>query len=371
MTPEQSRLFADYILGMPDRNAAVQYLRFSAFRLDDTFFSELRTMIAEATRGKDGSRRTSLEWLRSAASDACGRAYAPFDDARARSGTAGPKASDDHSRAMRVIQVDRRVMGMMMRTHFNPADQTVITDWQNIAGEYRELIAAGPPATPFYTVESLRLKYAQALESLARAYDALHDSRTARTAYAQAASAFDEAGEPLQAAQCRSRAAESTLTEDARYDDQLRAILEDLEHLDQAQPAYFSRLIDLGELQAQAGDDFAAEQTLLKAEDGLKGASWENPSGSDLAEALVATLKGLQSGERLRPGQDISTALSARGLHRRIHLALSDVHRRSGDADRADARLKLADAMDRSSPDDEFSKTMLNRLAGEWKDLFR
>jgi hypothetical protein len=104
MTPEQSRLFADYILGMPDRNNAAEYVQFSAFRLDDTFFSELRAMMDEARNRKDGSRRTSLEWLMSVASDACGHAYAPFEEARAKPKAGKTEAGDDYSRAMRAQQ---------------------------------------------------------------------------------------------------------------------------------------------------------------------------------------------------------------------------------------------------------------------------
>jgi hypothetical protein len=63
MTTEQARLFADYILGMPDRNSAADYVRFSAFRLDDTFFNELQRLISEAQKRMDGQRKHSLEWL--------------------------------------------------------------------------------------------------------------------------------------------------------------------------------------------------------------------------------------------------------------------------------------------------------------------
>jgi hypothetical protein len=78
----------------------------------------------------------------------------------------------------------------------------------------------------------------------------------------------------------------------------------------------------------------------------------------------------MDSGQAVSPAQDISTTLMVRGLHRRIHLALSDIHRRSGETEKSDARLKLAEEMDRSSPDDDFSNTM-RKLAGDWKNLFR
>src|SRR4051812_34413218 len=100
MTRKQARLFADYILGMPDRNGAADYLRFSAFRLDDTFFNELQGMISEARKGMDGPRERSLEWLSSVASDAKGRAYAPFQAAAQPSQRrAAPELQTDHSRA--------------------------------------------------------------------------------------------------------------------------------------------------------------------------------------------------------------------------------------------------------------------------------
>jgi tetratricopeptide (TPR) repeat protein len=370
MTAEQSRIFADYILGMPDQHSAAEYVRFSAFRLDETFFTALRSMIEEARSRKDGQRQKSLDWLMSVASDACRLAYTPFAEAQARPKTTELQPQNDYSRAMNIIQIDKRVTAMMMRTHFNPVDEVVIADWKNIADEYHDLIQVGPPTTPLYTLESLRHKFAQSLESLASAYASMHDSKQSCIYYKQAAQAFDEAGAPAEAARCRSRLSESTLTEEARYDDQIRAALEELEHLDRKQPEYFSRLVDLGEFQAHAGDDFAAEKTLLKAEASLKTANWANPSGSDLAEALVTTLKGIDSGRGLSPAQNIATRLIVRGLHRRIHLALADIHRRLGDVAKADTRLKLAEQMDCSSPDDDFSMMMLNKLAGDWKNLF-
>jgi tetratricopeptide (TPR) repeat protein len=356
---------------MPDQHSAAEYVRFSAFRLDETFFTELRSMIDEARSRKDGSSQQSLEWLLSVASDACGRAYAPFAEAQGRAQTTEAQPQNDYSRAMTLLQIDKRVTAMMMRTHFNPVDEAMIADWKNIVDEYHDLIQADPPTTPFYTLESLRHKFAQSLESLASAYDSLHDGKNACTYYQQAAKAFDEAGQPAEAVRCRSRLSERTLTEEARYDDQIRAALEDLEQLDCKQPEYFSRLVDLGELQANAGDDFAAEQTLLQAKEGLTTAHWANPSGSDLAKALVATLKGIDSGRGLSPDQNIATRLMVRGLYRRIHLALADIHRRLGDAVQADAHLQLAEQLDRSSPDDDFSTTMLHKLSGDWKNLYR
>jgi hypothetical protein len=374
MTSEQARLFADYILGMPDQNGAAEYVRFSAFRLDDTFFEELRSMIGDARNRKDHPRQQSLNWLMSVASDARGRATAPFAAAAgAKSSRKGskPEPETDYSRSMEMIQLDKRVTDMMMRTHFNPVNDAVIADWKNIVDGYRELIKAGPPKMPLYTIKDLRLKVAQSLEALARAYTSLHDGKQSSVYYKQAAKAFDEAGEPGEAARCRSRPGEDRMAEDAEYNEQIRAALHDLEKLDKKQPEYFSRLVDLGELQAHAEDDFAAEKTLLKAESGLQAAKWGNPSGGDLAEALVATFKGIESGQAVSSAQNIQTSMLVRGLHRRIHLSLAGIYQRVGDARKADERLKLAEEMDRSSPDDDFSTTMLNKLAGDWKGLFR
>jgi tetratricopeptide (TPR) repeat protein len=373
MTSEQARLFADYILSMPDRNSAIDYVRFSAFRLDDTFFEQLCELIGEARNHNDGARQQSLDWLMSLASDACGRAYAPFAcAAKSKSSRQRNKAEPqtDAARAMELIQIDKRVTAMMMRTHFNPVDDTVIADWKNIVDDYRELIKAGPPKTPLYTIDNVRLKVAQSLEALARAYASLHDAKQSSAYYKQAAQAFHEAGERGEAARCRSRQREDSMAEGAEYDDQIRAALQDLENLDKKQPEYFARLVDLGELQAHAGDDFAAEKTLLEAESGLKHAKWGNPSGSDLAEALVATLTGLSSGQAVPSSRNIQTSTLVRTLHRRIHLGLADVYQSLGDTEKAGDRLERAEQMDRTSPDDDFSTTM-TKLSGDWQKLFR
>jgi tetratricopeptide (TPR) repeat protein len=379
MTTEQSRLFADYILGMPDQDAAAEYVRFSAFRLDGTFFNEMHSMIGEARNRNDIQRERSLERLMSVASDACGRAHAPFAEARAARTSKKTKIvkaepQTDYARAMEMIQLDKRVTGMMMRTHFNPVDDSVIDDWKIIADGYRKLIDAGPPETPLYTIASLRLKYAQALESIGRAYKSMNDSKQSRAYYKQAAKAFEEAGDRAEAANCRAKIGSDRMSEEGEFDGQIGAALQDLEAFVQREPEYFSRLVDLGELQAQAGDDFAAEKTLVKAESGLKAAEWGNPSGSDLAEALVASLKSIETGSTLPAEKNIQTNMMVRTLHRRIHLALADIYRRlgrKGDAAKAAQRLKLAEEMDRSAPDDDFSTTMLHGLAGEWQSLFK
>lgn len=371
MTKRQARLFADYILGMPDRNGAADYVRFSAFRLDDTFFNELREMISEARQGTDGPREQSLEWLSSVASDAKGRAYAPFRVAGQRSqARATSEPQTGYSRGMQVIELDKRVTDMMMRTHFNPADDAVIADWKNIVDGYRELVDADPPQTAFYTVESLRLKIARSLESLASAYESMDDRAQSRNYYQQAASAYEQAGQPNEAARCWSRLGEERMVEEARYNDQIRAALEDLERLDENEPEYYSRLVDLGEFQAHAGDNFAAEKTLLKAESGLED-KWPNPAGADLASALMATLQGMQAGKSVPPRQNIQISLHVRGLYRRINMQLAEIYRHLGDLTRAEDRLNRVREMDRSSPDDEFSNTMRNKLSGEWNDLFR
>jgi tetratricopeptide (TPR) repeat protein len=367
MTPQNARLFVDYILGIPDRNVAQQYVQLSAFRLDEAFFSELRGMTDEARSRRDGGRRKALDWLTSVASDACGRAYAPFAEARAAS-TAKPLAAEtDMARAMRVLEIDKRVTAMMMRAQFNAADPRAIADWRQIIADYEATIEAGAPA-PLYTSQDLRRKVAQALESLASAHASLNDAGQSCRVYEDAARAFDKAGDPADAARCRSRLIESQSIDGGEYDAQIRAAVEDLERLDPKQPEYFYRLVDLGDLQAQFGDDFGAARTLKKAEEGLKAANWASPSGAGLAEALIATLSAINAGERAPSAQNIVTSLGVRGLHRRIHLSLADIYRRMGDIAGAEDRLRRAEEMDRSSPDDEFSTTMRS-LASEWKKL--
>ncbi|MET0154415.1 MAG: hypothetical protein ABW298_17640 [Candidatus Binatia bacterium] len=371
MTSQQARLFANYILGM-DEGAAVEYVRFSAFRLDDTFFDELRKMIDEARGARDTRRQRALDGLLSLASDACGRAYAPFK-AAAEAGSAKPAPQDDYSRAKQLFELDRRVTAMMMRTHFNPVNDAVIADWKNIVDGYRELVSAGPPKSPYYNVESVNLKIAQSLEALARACGSIRNAKESRNYYKQAAKAFEEAGQPAEAARCRATLRQDKMAEGAQLDDQIRALLTEIEVLDKAQPEYFARLVDLGELQSRTGDDFAAEKTLLKAESGLETAKWRNPSGVDLADALVATLKSIGSGGGL-PASNIQTSMLVRDLHRRIHLALAEAYQRlnrRGDAKKAKQRLRLAEEMDRSSPDDDFSTRMRSALSGELKNLLR
>jgi tetratricopeptide (TPR) repeat protein len=331
----------------------------------------MRTLIEEASSRKDRTRKQSLEWLMSVATDATGHAQAPFAAAAASRSPESTtrKPNTDYERAMALLEIDRRVTAMTMRTHFNPVDRAVVSDWQNILDGYRQVLEAGPPTAPLYTIESVRRRLAQSLESLGRAHVALHDDEEAAAAYQQAARAYDSAGEPVEASRCRSTVRQHKLVDEAEYDQQIRAAFQDMEDLDQTQPEYFSRLVELGELQVQAGDDFAAEKTLRKAQAGLDATKCGNPGGGDLAEALLATLGGISSGDAISPLIDIRTRLQVRGLHRRIHLSLADIYQRAGNMSRADEQLRLAKTMDQSSPNDDFSTTMRTKLASDWKHL--
>jgi tetratricopeptide (TPR) repeat protein len=366
MTSQQARLFTDYILGMPDRNGAASYVEFSAFRLDETFFEELGKMINEARN--DRKRRSSLEWLQSVASEATGKAYQAFES------PAVGVPEGDYERAKMMLELDGRVRSMMMRTWFNPVNDSVITDWKNSIEGYRALIKAGPPkSAAYYKIESLRRNFAEALQSLARAYQSINDAKNSNEYFIQAARAYEEAGDPEEAAKCRQTTCESRMAEEADFDGRIRTTLEGLEKIDRRSPEYFSRLVDLGELQARAGDDFAAEKTLLKAEAGLKTSGMDNPSGGELARSLVSTLMAIDSGRSISPMAMIDKRLQVRGLHRRIHLGLADIYQRLNrkrDANKAKERLAMAETMDRSSPDDDFSNTMRG-LSGEWGKLFR
>jgi hypothetical protein len=110
----------------------------------------------------------------------------------------------------------------------------------------------------------------------------------------------------------------------------------------------------------------------LKAEAGLKASGMDNPSGGDLARSLANSLMAINSGKNISPMARIDKRLAVRGLHRRLHLGLSDLYRRlnrPGDAKMAKERLALAEEMDLSSPNDDFSNTMRG-LSDQWGKLF-
>src|SRR5215467_12997033 len=101
---------------------------------------------------------------------------------------------------------------MMMRTWFNPVNDSVITDWKNSIEGYRALIKAGPPkSAAYYKIESLRRNFAEALQSLARAYQSINDAKNSNEYFIQAARAYEEAGDPEEAAKCRQTTCESRM----------------------------------------------------------------------------------------------------------------------------------------------------------------
>jgi hypothetical protein len=368
MTAEQARLFADYILGM-EKSAGESYLKFSAFRLDDTFFEELGSMINEAEAAGDGRRQAALERLQAKAQEACGRALAQFEDLEE---TPAPKT--DYEKGMRLIELDQRVTSMMMRVWSNPVTDDIIADWKKILNGYLDLLKAGDAPSSFYTLESLQVKVAETVEAIARAYASKRDTASAARYFRDAALEFEKAGRVEGALRCRHAAAAGEREEEGDLDGKIQSVLKELDRLEPGSVAYCARLVDLGELQSQGGDDFAAEKTLLEVESYLKSAGFRNPSGTEFADALMAAVQGADSNYSQNAVASLLMKQELRSVYQRLHFALARVYQGldfKGNADKAQHHMKLAENMDSQEMNDEFSQRMLKSLAAGLGDMFR
>jgi hypothetical protein len=284
--------------------------------------------------------------------------------AAAQPAASTPEPLDDMAKARRLMEIDRRYLPMLADTMPGRANDQVIRNLESVHDDYERLARCGLPTYPLYTERDLEGKMADVMESLARAHDSLNHVEEARRAYKQAQQMWQHTGQADKARRCEAALARLKLSTEGNVDDEVNRLQEELELISAPSLAHVKALVELGELQSRASDDFAAEESLLQAQDEMEQlgyASGSGPSGTDLAKALQESLLGIMSGDAPKGPTQIETKILGRDLQLRILLALAQIYRES-DPDKANDYLQRSKEMDSSAENEAFSDEMLKAL---------
>jgi tetratricopeptide (TPR) repeat protein len=261
------------------------------------------------------------------------------------------------------MQLDRRLLEAMPKIMPGIANDALVQDLSSIQHGYEELLAEGPPSFALYTLDNVRFKIADTENFIARAHDSMNHVDEAASFYRQAAQHYQEVGATEQAERSRASLGRLQFAADADINVELQRLQAELDRAEVNTLAHVQALVELGELCCKTGNDFEAEQHLQSALEELKECGGD-PSGINLADALSQTLQSIAQGTA-KPGvTPIEQKVLVRGLYRRIYLALGQIYK---DTDPNKAAECLAKAKDRDSQatNEEFSRRMLDALAGD------
>lgn len=276
-----------------------------------------------------------------------------------------PEPQDDMAKARKLMEIDRRYLPMMADILPGRANARVIAELKAVQSDYERLAKAGPPTFAFYTARDLDGKIADVLESLARAHDSLNQATEARDYYQRAIQKWTAVAQPDKARRCETALARLRLSTDGNVDDEIQRLQANLERTPPNSLARVQALVELAELQSGSGDDFAAEELLLQARDEMAALGYDSatgPSGTDLANALQQSLRGIMSGQGGGGPSPIEIQMQARDLQRRILLALAQIYRESDPA-KAGEYLRQSKEMDGPGENQAFSQEMLKSLS--------
>jgi tetratricopeptide (TPR) repeat protein len=255
---------------------------------------------------------------------------------------------DDMAKMRMYMDIDRRYLMAMPKIMPGQASKEVIREFEEILADYQKLLIAGPPQFSFYKIEDVQLKIADVTESIARTNDSLRQDDQARVYYEKAIRAYEELGQIDKANRCRAILAQAIHSIEGDVDEELNRLRSNLEAMPPDTLEHVEALVALAELYSSQEDDFEAEALLLKAESELQRIGYSGstgPSGTEMADALKATMDSILSGKGGSGPTQIEIKLKARDLYRRIYLVLSQIYREK-DVTQAGKYMRLLKDMD-------------------------
>ena len=261
------------------------------------------------------------------------------------------------------MQLDRRLMEAMPRIMPGTANDALLEELSDIQRGYEELLAAGPPSYPLYTLDSVRIKIADTENFMARANDSLNRVEAAAEYFEQAAQHYDEAGASEQAERSRASLGRLRFAAEADVNVEMQRLQSLLDQTEVNTLPHAQALVELGELCCKTANDFEAEQQLQAALDELAQCGGD-PGGINLADALTQTLQAIQQGTAKPGATPIEQKILVRDLYRRIYLALGQIYKET-DPDKAAEYLAKAKNRDSQATNEEFSRRMLDALGGD------
>ncbi len=268
---------------------------------------------------------------------------------------------------MRVLEVGKRVSAERAFIMSGQVEPAGIATLQDAIDAYRriEAVADGQSAV------EVRQGLADATGLLASAHERLGELEAAEARYVEAGELWATAGDTDRVAATEESLRALRLYRDRDTDAELLRLQEELESA--ASPLDRAEIeLRLGELCLDAGDSFgsthwfeAAEGTLQPFEDSLGGVSTAN--------ALIATMQAITSGEDMQGAAPIVESTRIRTLYKRLYFGMSQALRTT-DPSRTEHYLAKAEALDATIEEGDqdnldFSRTMMEFLKDGGFDL--
>jgi tetratricopeptide (TPR) repeat protein len=292
----------------------------------------------------------------------------------------GDAPLDDIARANLLRSIDNRLLLVSMRlSRDGRASEDNVRELEAVIQDCDRLLHAEPSKYGFAPPETVRNKRADAQKYLARVYDLLGDTEHALRTYEAAAEALRAAGKPEEASRC-SVDSVIMLYNHADHHGRMEAIArmrDILKVIPDDDVEYANTLVELGGMYSGVGEDYEADRILDKAEEKLHAMGHTNPSGTQLADSLKASLCAIltDSVAAGTPASKMPIAVQnqVRSIYRRLYEMRQQIYRGWGDLDRAERyRLLLEQQAQREQMDgtiaegnklnQEFSERMLQSV---------
>lgn len=263
--------------------------------------------------------------------------------------------ADRHQRLLQYLDLTGRIPKLMVRLFPGRVTREVIGELQDLYKGFGELIDGGPLSVPSPSLQDLRLQQVDVLEYVARAYDALRETRLAAETFERAAKEYDALSRLDRGDQCRARKLEILQSETGDHDAEYAQLLKQVSNPPKDPLQHADLLVKLGELCGMAGDDYQAMKHLTAAEAVLEAAGIRNPSEGSLGAALGQSMKDIESNRPSAGAEEspIVRALAVRALFKRLFQAMIQTCRQS-DPKRADHYSALLAELDKTGPHKEF-----------------
>lgn len=234
--------------------------------------------------------------------------------------------ASEHSRMMKMMELDRAAQGAMMRAMPGTCTDQVVSTLVRLRDGYRELQTTAQPSDMLVTVDTLNDRVADITEWIGRAHDSMNQVESALPYLREARQLYADLGKQDAVARLDNKIGETDLHIGGNVDGELERLRR---HLDQDPTDTVARAkirVQLGELLTKAGDDFEAEEHLLEAERLLTDTP--NLSPGEILKTLADSVASIMAGTPTS-GTDmpIVKAIEVRGLYQRLYLALGNVSR--------------------------------------------
>jgi tetratricopeptide (TPR) repeat protein len=275
-----------------------------------------------------------------------------------------PSQPMDELKKMRwLMAIDRRYLAALPRTKIGLADEQVLKELEEIAADYQKLLEAGPSRYLFTSEAGLREKIADSRSSAAQVAEILRDYPRAQDHYLAAAEIYTATGKGDQARKVQASLARLKFAQEGNVDAEIRRLRSEIDALPESSLAHQEGLIELAGLYSSNGDDYEAEQLLVKAE-ALLDRHQGDPSGSKLADALSESLLSIMQQKHAGGPTPVEKMLKANELYRELYLGLARIYQ-AADPKKAAHYREKATQRDSRANNDAFSEQMRKALKGD------